>query len=646
MADEDHGGLLPGVVPGAPLWDLGSGIWHERRDPGSCLLHLVLRQGADALTFLSHHPLLRHVPLKVVKTWFDRAAVTITPPPSVATTPGTGRLKKMKHYASETLQLTVVGKQAVGRPGRRRLCTQAPASKLACRDTVVWRLTYECGRTARCEVTSSGGCACKVIFSSTPALAARQLITVTITAPHHPTLRFEPPPALEWVPRREQRDHIRALGAARVDPTNIQKQLDQLARLEDRATGLTDGATMVCMDTRRVPTTAQISSLLKDAKRIGRHLDGYARVPPWTALDRLVCGPVKAKGMCVYYRRYDDTATPDTEDDLMIMMFMSPAMLASLPGTTIVCMDAKWRLNADGAPMHALVSVRQRSTSKPGERRQHCAFDAGYHAQDATELAIIVSNRDNYFAHRVPFQALRRLMPCSDSACAHELRCVTCARGYHFETACTAPRRTFSPIVMLDKSSAARRGVVSVGLHFLLCTFHTYMAVIEYADHSLQIKDPSVLLAIVLIFKFISRGRTVDLVVARRDYCVQRVLPLLRLQHRVNISSGGGGDDGGSDADEDSDDEGDEVLARPRRRTATMLAEAALIRYIDREWVDVRHGSRWILAWTEVGRVRDAEGRALERWVLETISTNNHVERLWITVRHLRQLSGISIERL
>jgi hypothetical protein len=40
--------------------------------------------------------------------------------------------------------------------------------------------------------------------------------------------------------------------------------------------------------------------------------------------------------------------------------------------------------------MHALVSVRQRSTSKPGERRQHCAFDAGYHAQDATELAIIV----------------------------------------------------------------------------------------------------------------------------------------------------------------------------------------------------------------------------------------------------------------
>jgi hypothetical protein len=149
-----------------------------------------------------------------------------------------------------------------------------------------------------------------------------------------------------------------------------------------------------------------------------------------------------------------------------------------------------------------------------------------------------------------------------------------------------------------------------------------------------------------LIFKFISRGRTVDLVVARRDYCVQRVLPLLRLQHRVNISSGGGGDDGGSDADEDSDDEGDEVLARPRRRTATMLVEAALIRYIDREWVDVRHGSRWILAWTEAGRVRDAEGRALERWVLETISTNNHVERLWITVRHLRQLSGISIERL
>ena len=69
------------------------------------------------------------------------------------------------------------------------------------------------------------------------------------------------------------------------------------------------------------------------------------------------------------------------------------------------------------------------------------------------------------------------------------------------------------------QSRADVRGIQSLGLHFLLCSFHVYAAVIEYSEHKLQVKDSSTLIVIVLLFKFTGLGRTVAAVVERWDLC-------------------------------------------------------------------------------------------------------------------------------
>ena len=198
-----------------------------------------------------------------------------------------------------------------------------------------------------------------------------------------------------------------------------------------------------------------IRSLIKDGNRPNRYADNYQRTSPWAAAHELLDGKIKESMVCVYYRRQDPNADEDSEEELFICIFMSMDMISLLTTCVAVCMDAKWRLNNAKAPMHALVSVTERSENKPKEaaagKPRPAAFGAGYKHFDARELALIVSNRDNYWLHRVPFQALDRLMPCTDQNCEHGWRLVEWARGYYWERACQQPRQQFRPVFMLDK---------------------------------------------------------------------------------------------------------------------------------------------------------------------------------------------------
>ena len=179
------------------------------------------------------------------------------------------------------------------------------------------------------------------------------------------------------------------------------------------------------------------------------------------------------------------------------------------------------------------------------------------------------------------------------------------------------------------QSRAAARGIKSLGLHFLLCSFHVYAAVIEYSEHKLQVKDSSTLIVIVLLFKFTGLGRTVAAVVERWDLCARAVLPHLPLGHQVEVkapTAGGGAAAAGG------------VGAQAVR----MSARAALDAYVKKEWLC----DFWILAWTAAGRFQDRAGAALR--LDNFITTNNYVERLWITVvnvlnRH-RQFKRIDYE--
>ena len=203
------------------------------------------------------------------------------------------------------------------------------------------------------------------------------------------------------------------------------------------------------------PPARQIRSWAKDMKRPNRYADEYMRTSPWESAHQLLTGVIKASMVCVHYQQQDPEAAEDTEAELFICIFMSMNMINSLPACTAVCMDAKWRLNTSKVPMHALVSVSGRSFGKPHEtaagKPRPAAFEAGYCHHDAQELAFVISNRDNYWTHRVPFQALDRLLVCIDPDCAHDWRLVETQRGYYWERTCQQQRQRFRPVVMLDK---------------------------------------------------------------------------------------------------------------------------------------------------------------------------------------------------
>jgi hypothetical protein len=145
--------------------------------------------------------------------------------------------------------------------------------------------------------------------------------------------------------------------------------------------------------------------------------------------------------------------------------------------------------------------------------------------------------------------------------------------------------------------------MISLGLRFCLCMFHAMMAVIDYSDQKLRVRDPSTLVAIVLIFKWVRGGRTIDAVKQRWDQCKENVLPELEhLSHHVAIRDG-------------------DVETQ-------MTAREALIRFMECEWLS----ERWRLAWTLAGRMQRVDGSIAPDWWLYWIWTNNGVERFWIDV--------------
>ena len=96
-------------------------------------------------------------------------------------------------------------------------------------------------------------------------------------------------------------------------------------------------------------------------------------------------------------------ASVDSDDGLWCCLFANVVMLHAVAkyihGAAV---DAKWRLCADGAPMHALLVFLQRRGPKPTEWHQgQVEFAMGYRHHDAFEALICVSNRDNYWVRAV-----------------------------------------------------------------------------------------------------------------------------------------------------------------------------------------------------------------------------------------------------
>ena len=95
-----------------------------------------------------------------------------------------------------------------------------------------------------------------------------------------------------------------------------------------------------------------------------------------------------------------------------------------------LCMDAKWRLNSAGVPMHALIGIWQRCKAKAGEAANpttDCTFEAGHFHHDASLLAMVLSvppsaevrrQRQSVFMEGAKVQMLRMVLSAQASAAA------------------------------------------------------------------------------------------------------------------------------------------------------------------------------------------------------------------------------------
>ena len=304
-----------------------AGMWFQRLSAGSHLLHVVL-QRSDAATFLREHVLLKHAKLVRISCNFDKVAVTIAPP---ADAPGTaaGSKRRQNRRVDEVVENTAVGEAALKLPGVNRVKKQPR------RDTVVWKMWFRCaGGTQYCASVFGGSCPCEVRFTATPALVAEYRIDVVVTARHHPQIAWQPPAPKERVVREAEKDKIRHMASQLLSPAEIQDKMNLATRIEGRAEPdvaaameLFVGAApdlvrrSVSRDNGLVPTRGKIEHLVKDAKRAGRHRNGFASVTEWTQLDELLRGPVCDSRVCVHYQEHDPAASEDSEAELFIAIF-------------------------------------------------------------------------------------------------------------------------------------------------------------------------------------------------------------------------------------------------------------------------------------------------------------------------------------
>ena len=240
---------------------------------------------------------------------------------------------------------------------------------------------------------------------------------------------------------------------------------------------------------------------------------------------------------CIAYQRDDPDAVDEPgrpqaerERTMWHSVYSTPEMIENARGSTHGCIDAKWCTCSDGSPRTALLVGSGRTEPKPGEAPIPESSTGGYTHYDMDPVVVITSNRDNYFCPRIAVEFIRRMMPRDDPACSHSVvrKEQAHGRGFWLETACSGNQEDFSPVVTIDKAKGAARGLKSLGLIYLLCTFHAYAAMLKWFTEQ-GIKESSMLVSLLYCAWFMARGRTVADVKRRWERVKAAVLPRLGL---------------------------------------------------------------------------------------------------------------------
>jgi hypothetical protein len=250
-------------------------------------------------------------------------------------------------------------------------------------------------------------------------------------------------------------------------------------------------------------------------------------------------------------------------------------------------MDTLHKTNTAGLFVQAYVCLQVRREPKAAELEKGSAiiadFAAGLPHLDAALGALALANHDNFHSKRQTVQAIERvfgfaeehlqIVDRADGRGLALLPSVPVGRGLAFN-----PVATFNPVVMLDKDRAEARAVRARGgedwLVFFLCAFHAFAAMLEYVTQKVGLKNGSVLLALIFLFKYIARAQ--EEAEARRRW-QDVVKPAIRALpdcgvHTVTVAG--------------------VRVVRPRVET--------IIAYFEANWMAVF----WLCAWTDIARAR------------------------------------------
>jgi hypothetical protein len=295
--------------------------------------------------------------------------------------------------------------------------------------------------------------------------------------------------------------------------------------MRDGHSALTIQSMLAPTPTSAPPLEAIQYTMDNERRRTRCGLEAYESVH-WMCRDLLV-----SQQRVMLYLVNDPVVNPDNYTDgsalpfgaLHLVMCATIAMIDTLCMATGIGVDTKWRTREDKGCVQAIVAFAEQCVVGPTEGHR-AEFSAGYRGQQSSVVAISLANLDNYWTLKVQLDALRGLMPCSNPNCTHPLRRVDLDQRGSFvmQRACRMfkrrpvwwkdfdPRQRFPPRLsgMIDKASYEARALRNSGITVLLCSFHVYAAILEWLDKQLRLKIAQTVFMLIIMMKFIARGRT------------------------------------------------------------------------------------------------------------------------------------------
>ncbi|CAG8824271.1 17650_t:CDS:2, partial [Cetraspora pellucida] len=209
---------------------------------------------------------------------------------------------------------------------------------------------------------------------------------------------------------------------------------------------------------------------------------------PWTILYGLIIDELKKNGSVLYYQQ-EDQAAPLNSPQHYYQLTVSDNMWLEQArdyGSFCFGIDAKYDLNNDRAPIHALV-----------------VEDCG---NCGTPIGFALSNKENMHTIRLAVEAIKANIPCRNVDCEHPYEYITLPnnKGFKHIRSCAIE---WKPFAVMNKHRPTKAALKPIIRDTILFWFHIMQT---FRNHFRTQKiDWSLRYPIALAFKIVGRCRSV-----------------------------------------------------------------------------------------------------------------------------------------